>query len=375
MKIQRFEARDLQRALRLAQQALGPEAVILQTRRVPEAGLRGLLGGRRVEILAAVDIREESFSAGSGPGGGGAATRGTGANASRMPGARPEPGIDPVHRASEEPGARATGRRAPDLQDGPHEWELLRQEVADLRLQLAQPGGSERLPSARTAHRAPRTAHASAASRALERLALRPIEIRAGACTAVALVGPTGIGKTTTLAKLAAVAKSEERKRVAFVTVDTFRIGAVEQLETYARLQDIPLTVVRSPEEMRAARERYGGYDLLLVDTIGRPPRQQAQLQELAVLLQAARLDEVHLVLEARQSLDALRATLDGFRALRPTHLLLTKLDEAERREDALAAALEGGLPLSYVTTGQRVPEDLALAEISWLVDWARGGV
>jgi len=361
MKIQRFEARDLQRALRMAQQALGPEAVILQTRRVPETGLRGLLGGRRVEILAAVDIREESSAR--------CAVRGAQPVERDAAPARteraPVPSNDSPRTAHRAP--RAGSEATPNVWQS--EWELLRREVADLRLQL----GRARDP-VETASGPDENGDRHRVREKLDRLTLRPIEIRAGACTAVALVGPTGIGKTTTLAKLASVAKSHERKRVAFATVDTYRIGAVEQLETYARLQDIPLTVVRSPEEMRAARERYGAYDLLLVDTIGRPPRQQSQIEELAALLQAARLDEVHLVLEARQSLDVLRATLEGFRALRPTHLLLTKLDEAERREDALAAALEGGLPLSYVTTGQRVPEDLALAEISWLADWARGG-
>jgi flagellar biosynthesis protein FlhF len=205
-------------------------------------------------------------------------------------------------------------------------------------------------------------------------LITRTIEIREGVCTTVALVGPTGVGKTTTLAKLAAVATHVERKRVALVTVDTYRIGAVEQLETYARLLGTPLSVVYSEEDVREARARYGDYDLVLVDTVGRSPGEARQLEEMSTLLQQARLDEVHLALDARCSYATLENVLRGFRTLGPTHLLLSKLDEAPRLEDSLAAALEGGLPLSYVTTGQRVPEDLAPANGGQLADWLLGG-
>src|SRR5262249_2275591 len=153
------------------------------------------------------------------------------------------------------------------------------------------------------------------------------------------------------------------RRRVAFVTVDTYRLGAVEQLETYARLLEIPLSVAYSAEDLRSARQRYADYDLVFVDTVGRSPRNTPQLQELAALLESAHPDEIHLVMEAGGSSAPHACVLDGFRTLRPTHLVLSKLDEAPSLEDSLTAALREGLPLSYVTTGQRVPEDLAPAD------------
>jgi flagellar biosynthesis protein FlhF len=191
----------------------------------------------------------------------------------------------------------------------------------------------------------------------------------------VALVGPTGVGKTTTIAKLAAMASRVERKKVAFIAADTYRIGAVEQLQTYAQLLEVPMTVVYGPEDLQTARDQYSQHDLVFIDTVGRSPNNTTQLAELAELLSVARPDEIHLALDARGSYATQHAVLRGFRALSPTHLLLSKLDETPRLEDSLAAVLEDGLPLSYVTMGQRVPEDLAAANAPQLASWLLGGV
>ena len=212
------------------------------------------------------------------------------------------------------------------------------------------------------------------AKRLLAGLATRSIEIKEGECTVVALVGPTGVGKTTTIAKLAAMACRVEQKRVAFIAADTYRIGAVEQLQTYAQLLEVPMSVVYSPEDVQAARERYAGYDLVFMDTVGRSPNNRDQLKELAELLAMACPHEIHLALDARGSYATQHAVLRGFRLLSPTHLLLSKLDETPRLEDSLAAVLEDGLPLSYVTMGQRVPEDLAAADGPQLAAWLLGG-
>src|SRR5262249_38275382 len=160
----------------------------------------------------------------------------------------------------------------------------------------------------------------------------------------------------------------------AFLTVDTYRLGAVEQLETYARLLAVPLRVAYSAEEIQAARRSYADYDLVLVDTVGRSPRNTAQIEEMAALLEAACRDEVHLVMDAGAAAEKHASVLEGFRPLRPTQLLLSKLDEAPQLAGALDAVLEGGLPISYVTTGQRVPEDLAPADRAQLAQWLSGG-
>ena len=115
----------------------------------------------------------------------------------------------------------------------------------------------------------------------------------------MALVGPTGVGKTTTIAKLAANYRLREKKRVGLITVDTYRIAAVEQLRTYADIIDLPMEVVSTPREMREAVARMRNLDLVLMDTAGRSPRDEIKIQELRSLLAEAEADEVHLVLSA----------------------------------------------------------------------------
>lgn len=439
MKIQRFEGKDVTEALRMAQKALGPDAVILQTRRVPGSGLRGLVTRPRIEVLAAVDIGGEGIFRPPQQGGNGNGTvasvpspleRPRGADerehlAQRPPGggvplaagARGDPAPVLQREAGGEPpptsSTSAASRETPlhavgPLSPGPwqSEWEALRREVADLRLQLLQlrgrspgaapgthgstPVGTKEEGTRRPDYRPARSLAAEplpppvsagaslrdppGAGAAGAALATRTIELKEGLCTAVALVGPTGVGKTTTIAKLAAVAIHVEHRRVAFIALSTDRIGGVEPLERYARRHEIPLSVARSAQDVRAARDRYVNYDLVLIDTIGCSARNTPMLKELAALLSAARLDEVHLILEARASRLTHESVLRGFRSLNPTHLLLSKLDEVERLDDTLAAAHGAGLPLSYVTTGQRVPDDLQPADVAQLTAWVPGG-
>ncbi|APW62125.1 Flagellar biosynthesis protein FlhF [Paludisphaera borealis] len=194
-----------------------------------------------------------------------------------------------------------------------------------------------------------------------------PIRAVSGARRVVALVGPTGVGKTTTAAKLAARFKLRQGLRVGLLTVDTYRIAAIEQLKTYADIIDLPLAVGRDPESARQAIDELGDVDLVLVDTAGRSPRDEPKIQELGELLARIRPDEVHLVLSAATSQRSLRAAADQFAPARPDRLLLTKLDEAESL-GALAAILgRADRPVSYLTTGQSVPDDIEEADRSRL--------
>ena len=123
-------------------------------------------------------------------------------------------------------------------------------------------------------------------------------------------VGPTGVGKTTTIAKLAANFRLREKRRVGLITVDTYRIAAVEQLRTYAEIIDLPMQVVSAPGEMREAVDRMADLDLVLLDTAGRSPQDEIKLQELKAFLDEADADEVHLVLSSVSSASALTARL-----------------------------------------------------------------
>jgi flagellar biosynthesis protein FlhF len=186
-----------------------------------------------------------------------------------------------------------------------------------------------------------------------------PIAAAPGVRRVVALVGPTGVGKTTTVAKLAAGLKLARGLRPGLVTVDTYRIAAVEQLRTYADIMRLPLSVANEPREMRGAIEALGDVDLVLIDTAGRSPRDEVKIRELAEFLVEARPDEVHLVLSATTSPRALRAAVERFAATRADRLILSKLDEAEGLGGVLAVVGHAAMPVSYLTTGQSVPDDL----------------
>jgi flagellar biosynthesis protein FlhF len=190
-----------------------------------------------------------------------------------------------------------------------------------------------------------------------------PIAAVAGARRVAALVGPTGVGKTTTVAKLAANFKLAHGFRPGLVTVDTYRIAAVEQLRTYAEIISLPLAVANAPGEMRRAIEELGDVDIVLIDTAGRSPRDEVKIRELADFLAAARPDEVHLVLSAVAGERSLRASVERFALVQADRLILTKLDEADGLGAVLAVLGQAGRPVSYITTGQAVPDDIEPAD------------
>lgn len=218
----------------------------------------------------------------------------------------------------------------------------------------------------------PEQLHDSAGSRALLSAMVEadiqcspPIRTEAGRRKVVALVGPTGVGKTTTIAKLAANFRLRDGIKMGLVTVDTYRIAAVEQLRTYAEIIDLPMKVVTSPQEMRRALDELSDLDLILIDTAGRSPRDELKIQELKSLLNEANVDEVHLVMSLTASVRSIKMTCDQFSAVSPTSLILTKLDEAAGAGSLLSISRDVKLPFSYLTTGQDVPEDIEPANAS----------
>jgi flagellar biosynthesis protein FlhF len=190
-----------------------------------------------------------------------------------------------------------------------------------------------------------------------------PIKAVFGTRRIVALVGPTGVGKTTTVAKLAANFKLAHAVRVGLITVDTYRIAAVEQLKTYAEIIDLPLAVVNDPGEMPRALDELGDVDLVFIDTAGRSPRDEVKIRELAEFLLQARPDEVHLVLSAVAGQRNLRSAVERFATVQVDRLILTKLDEADSLGGVLAVLGLSSRPLSYLTTGQAVPDDIEPAD------------
>jgi flagellar biosynthesis protein FlhF len=195
-----------------------------------------------------------------------------------------------------------------------------------------------------------------------------PIRVPHASRRIVALVGPTGVGKTTTIAKLAAGFRLQARRSVALITIDTFRIAAVQQIQAYADIMDLPMEVVQNPEEMGPALDRLGNVDLVLIDTAGRSPRSDARIEQLRTILRAAQPDETHLVLSATSSRETIHSILDGFAAVRPTAAILTKLDETSQLAGTFAGLDGREIPISYMTTGQQVPDDIETADAQSLV-------
>ncbi|MFT5523706.1 MAG: flagellar biosynthesis protein FlhF [Pirellulaceae bacterium] len=196
-----------------------------------------------------------------------------------------------------------------------------------------------------------------------ELLVCGPIKVTPGRCRLVSLVGPTGVGKTTTIAKLAANFRLREQLKVGLITVDTYRIAAVEQLRTYADIIDLPMEIVSTPREMREAVRRLSDLDLVLMDTAGRSPRDEVKIQELQTMLGEAQADEVHLVLSSVSSLASMKKAAERFAQVGATSLILTKLDEATGLGNILPLMRSCRLPMSYVTNGQNVPDDIEAAD------------
>ncbi len=183
----------------------------------------------------------------------------------------------------------------------------------------------------------------------------------------IALVGPTGVGKTTTVAKLAATYKLRHGKKVGLITSDTYRIAAVDQLRTYAGIIDLPLKVANTAQEMSDAIDELSDCDIVVIDTAGRSQNDARRLDELAEFTKSANPDETHLVLSSTVGDNVLRKTAQRFKALGPDRCILTKLDEAVTTGTIAGMCDRIGLPLSFVTVGQEVPDDIEPARVDRL--------
>ena len=189
-----------------------------------------------------------------------------------------------------------------------------------------------------------------------------PIQLESGRTRVVALVGPTGVGKTTTIAKLAAYAKLELKQKVALLTLDTFRIAAVDQLHQYAEILQVPLHVALTVEDLKSALRFYQDRTLVLIDTPGHSPKDAAMMAQLRRFLDELPDVEVHLVLSATTKPKDLADISQRFESLKPTRLIFTKLDETSTLGPLLSTLVRVKRPLSYLGTGQEVPQDLEMA-------------
>lgn len=197
---------------------------------------------------------------------------------------------------------------------------------------------------------------------------------RTGRARVIALIGPTGVGKTTTIAKLAANHKLRGRKKVGLITIDTYRIAAVDQLRTYADIIEVPLKAVLTAGELQQAVNAMRDLDVILIDTAGRSHNNHLRLNQLRTFIASARPDEVHLVVSATGNQTCTRRVLDRFLPLGANRLIVSKLDEAGTFGVLLNVSSATGRPISYVTTGQDVPDDICPADADSLAECVLAG-
>lgn len=176
----------------------------------------------------------------------------------------------------------------------------------------------------------------------------------------VALIGPTGVGKTTTIAKLAAkFVLKHGSNQIALITTDNYRIGAYEQLNTYGRILDVPVRVASNAEELRDFINGFADKRLILIDTAGMNQRDMKLVEQINTLQQNGLTIKSYLVMSAATEYKAMNAIIKAFALFSPQASILTKLDEAVTIGSALSSIIEHNLPLSFITDGQQVPEDI----------------
>ncbi|HEX7941565.1 MAG TPA: hypothetical protein VF488_07150 [Gemmatimonadaceae bacterium] len=315
MQLKKFRQPTVREALREARETLGPDALVLSTEMVPASGLRGWMGAREVQITAALDATVSE--------------------------ARP---------STEE-------RRRPVTTDVEHALVarlvasgLDRPMAVDVVRQIPEPMRRGATASQLFKALAADVAHLTAADDEFAR--------------AEVFVGPPGVGKTTTIAKIAARERAGRGRALGMVAADGFRAGAVEQLRTYADIIGSTFKVARTPDDLSRALTAARG--TVLVDTAGRSPKDESVREQIAALARHRGV-RTHLVIAADTSLASATRIFDTYADAQPSRLVITKLDEAESIAPLSGLIRERGIPVSYITTGQRVPEDLERATPSFL--------
>lgn len=194
----------------------------------------------------------------------------------------------------------------------------------------------------------------------IKRVIENTIDIRSNSVGKVTvLVGPTGVGKTTTIAKLAGKLSLIDKKKVGLITIDTYRIGAVEQLKTYADIMNITFKVVFSIKDMEKSIIDLDYCDVILVDTTGRSSKNMMQISELRAFIEKIKEKSVHLVINASTKNKDIETIIKGYTILEYENIIITKLDETSTYGSILTILDKGKKPISFITTGQDVPDDI----------------
>jgi len=357
MKIKKYLAYDMKEACQLIRQDLGPDAVIINTRQVRQKGIFGFVKARMVEVTAAVDEIALQDS--------------------------------PVQKLKEAQGDNDKfGREMQEMK------ELLQQIIAKEKKatgskSLAKVSEYEEFDSSEELKRIlegldllPEVekkikeafnkddfeqckSRDHIKDKLVEKLAdfFIPATKANQKSNILAFIGPTGVGKTTTIAKLAANFALYHGLKIALITIDTYRIGAVAQLKTYGDIIGVNVEAVMTPQELRETVRNYKHCDLILVDTAGRSAKNTEQIAELKTFLDAIRPLEIYLVLDVNTKNKDLISIVEKYSVLKYSKLVFTKADETYSLGSILNVVDATELPVAYVTNGQNVPDDIIPGE------------
>jgi flagellar biosynthesis protein FlhF len=328
MHVKRVFRPTVREALAAAREELGPGALVLSTELVPAPGWRGWMGQRIVRLTAAAE-RGES-----------------------------EPLVTPADLSAERP-VVTTDRHVPERVSSRLDAGVMDHLRAGVMARLVAAGMDRALAEAVTARLTDAECR-GASDRVLRRALTAELEPLAGGddpyerCEV--FVGPPGVGKTTTVAKIAAQERLVHNRALNLVSADAFKAGAIEQLQSYAEIMAVPFRVARTPAELDHALS--AARNPVLLDTAGRAPSEDGVPNLIRVLEQKRRV-RTHLVLAADTSSATAGKLIDRYAPFKPSRVVITKLDEAESVMPVMTAVRERGLPVSFLTAGQRVAEEL----------------
>lgn len=184
----------------------------------------------------------------------------------------------------------------------------------------------------------------------------------------VMVVGPTGVGKTTTLVKLASYFVVKQELKVAIINTDVYRVAAQEQLKTYAKILNVPMATVYKPSEMKAALKEFEDMDLVFVDTAGKVSSDTEYQEDVKAFMEEGEVDEVYLALCGSASTKVLKETINNYAFLKKHNIIVTKMDEGISNGVLINIKMMSGRPLSYVTVGQSVPDDIQRVDVSAII-------
>ncbi len=397
MQIRRYTGSELAAVLKEINRELGPNAAILNTRKIRIGGIFGFLGRPAVEVTVAVDynfkINEDALGRPTPAASLSAATSAEKAGRVLAVPGPAHPAASPATLASTEE-VRLTAREELNQMrvtprsgvKGRERLEVLSDELervyrvmvrnqveADISRQLLRVFDEQlALLGEDWSRSQPR----------LERYlagmirTIPGIQLREGRKPLMAMfIGPTGSGKTTTIAKIAAHFALMEHRRVGIVTADTYRMGATDQIRRYGEILGIPVRVVETPEEIERCSEQFSGYDLVLIDTAGRSPQNREQIMQMKQLVESAHPDEIHLVVSMTTKYVDVVSIVSRFGIVPVHRLVLTKIDETRTFGLILNISMKFSMEIAYITTGQQVPDDLELADPARLAKLVLSGV